>query len=242
MIVVGVDGCRAGWLSAVWDVNHQRLTTLIHPTFRAVLDTYAHASAIAVDIPIGLISGGQRACDRDARAKLGWPRSASVFSAPDRRLLQIRDWAALQRQAQTLTGRGVSKQACALFPKIMEVDGCLTPADQERVIEVHPEVSFRLLAGASMTYAKRCADGYDERAAHLRRALGLAIPSRADARANIHLAATGTLASAKQVAPDDLLDAVVAAWSAWRFASCGAVSLPTEPERDERGLLARIIA
>ena len=43
------------------------------------------------------------------------------------------------------------------------------------------------------------------------------------------------LGDAGAVAPDDVLDAAVAAWSALRIAKGDAKTLPSEPEIDERG-------
>ena len=43
------------------------------------------------------------------------------------------------------------------------------------------------------------------------------------------------LGDAGAVAPDDVLDAAVAAWSALRIARSEAKTFPSEPEIDERG-------
>ena len=77
----------------------------------------------------------------------------------------------------------------------------------ERVIEVHPEVSFRELAHRPL-HSKHRLEGLVERRRLLEEA-GLDVP-----------------ASAPRIAEPDLLDAVVAAWSARRYARGEALPLP----------------
>ncbi len=121
----------------------------------------------------------------------------------------------LARTGDTAPGAGVSKQGFAIYAKVAEVNRAMTPALQARVVEVHPEVGFWALAGGRpMAHAKGTPEGYEERRALLSDELGLAIWSRDEARA-----------VARPAAPDDLLDAVVASWTARRWAA-GASSSP----------------
>jgi predicted RNase H-like nuclease len=106
----------------------------------------------------------------------------------------------------------------------------MTPALQDRVIEVHPEVSFRALAARPLEYAKRKPAGYDERRALLEDVLEMSLWSREKARA-----------VARPAQPDDLLDATVVAWTAYRFANGSAERLPPEPPVDRRGLRMEIV-
>jgi predicted RNase H-like nuclease len=213
-----------------WDAAAGTLTTAVYRSFAELLAATEDAIAIGVDIPIGLVEGAPRRADAAARRLLG-PRRNSVFPAPDPRLLDTGTYAETLALARTLTGRGISRQAHAIYPKIAEVDRLVTPALQSRVIECHPEVAFTLLAGAPMAHPKRTAAGYDERRAALERELGIALWDRATARS-----------AARPATPDDLLDAVVVAWSAHRFATGEAISLPDPPEFDTRGRRCEIVA
>ena len=118
------------------------------------------------------------------------------------------------------------------MPKIAEVDAAMTPELQRWVVEVHPEVSFWALnQGQAMTCSKKRTAGFGERRALLLDEfpwLGLP-PTRPAMKA-----------MAGGVPADDVLDSVVAAWSAARFASGTAVSLPPNFERDGRGLVMAI--
>ena len=87
----------------------------------------------------------------------------------------------------------------------------------ERVREVHPEVSFAALAGRPLAYGKKTWNGHHERAALLRRA-GIRIPRRLEAGV---------------VAADDVLDAAVTAWTATRIARGEHRTLPADPRPGE---------
>jgi predicted RNase H-like nuclease len=84
------------------------------------------------------------------------------------------------------------------------------------MFEVHPEVSFREMAGAPLEHAKRSWNGQMER----RRLLaggGIELPD--------------DLGSLGPVPPDDVLDAAAAAWSANRIADGVARAFPNPPQR-----------
>jgi predicted RNase H-like nuclease len=230
MKVIGVDGCPGGWVAVTYDVVARTLTPSIHATFENVLVTFPEARCIAIDIPIGLSSDGPRRCDVEARRVLG-PRRSSVFPAPDPRLIDTPTYAAALARSRSLTGKGISKQGYAIWPKVAEVNGALSPDLQQRVIEVHPEVSFWALANRQpMIHPKRTPSGFEERRAALDDALGIAIPSRVEARG-----------IARPAGADDILDATVAAWTARRYVEGRAGRLPTDPPVDARGLRMEIV-
>jgi predicted RNase H-like nuclease/predicted enzyme related to lactoylglutathione lyase len=164
------------------------------------------ARVIAIDIPIGIPDTGTRPADEAARRFVG-PRASSVFTTPIRRALEAATYAEARIVATELTGRSLSSQSYALRRRILEVDEYAR--DDERVIEVHPEVSFRELARRPLL-SKHRADGLAERRTLLEEA-GIELPE-----------------SAPRIAEPDLLDATVAAWSARRYALGEAVSLPRD--------------
>ena len=203
-VVAGVDASRGGWVAIVIE-DDQFAHSLLAATFREVLDSLAQAVAVAVDIPIGLPSAGEggRAADRAARTFVG-PRRSSVFPTPPRAALSAASYAEARQVISSL-----SAQSFALGKKILEVEGCL----DDRIFEVHPEVSFAALAGGHLRHSKRSWNGQMER----RRLLSAAGIELADEMA------------AGEAAVDDVLDAAVAAWSASRKARGEAVALPFDP-------------
>jgi predicted RNase H-like nuclease len=122
-----------------------------------------------------------------------------------------------------MAGHGLSQQSFALRKKILEVDALVGPNDA--VIEVHPEVSFRALAGGPLGHSKKSWTGTVTRRALLADA-GIVVPD--------------DLGPAGQAPMEDVLDAAAAAWSAHRYASGKASSLPANPPRDARGRLVAI--
>lgn len=159
-----------------------------------------------------------------------------MFSAPDPQLLNTvvegaLDHAEASEHSRSIFGKGITKQAFAIFPKIAETNGGMIPELQKRVIEIHPEVSFWALAGRPMEHRKGIQRGFEERRDHLSGALeGLCIPTRREA---------GRIA--RPARADDVLDAIVAAWTAQRFARGEAGRLPAAPPIDARGLRMEMV-
>lgn len=138
-----------------------------------------------------------------------------MFVTPVREALAAPDHRTAGERSRELTGAGISIQSFALKPKLLEVDRWVRDARQ-RVVEVHPEVSFAELAGAPLADSKRTWAGAERR----RRLL-------ADAGVTL----SGELGEAgRRAGVDDMLDAAVAAWTARRVATGAAVARPDPPE------------
>ena len=208
-LVAGVDAWRKGWV-IVLARERVVVKTLCEATFARTLDLVADAAVVAVDIPIGLPKSGVRAADLEARAAVG-PRRSSVFLTPPRPAFLAADVAAARRIHPSLTS-----QAWALRAKILEVEALL----DDRVFEVHPEVSFAALAGRHLAHPKRSWNGQMERRRLLADA-GLEFPDELPA-------AVGA------VPVDDVLDAAAAAWSAGRIAGGDGSHLPADPPVEGR--------
>lgn len=213
--VIGVDSCRDGWVAVeLRDGRFHRAT--ISPAFRAILDAHPDVAVIAVDIPIGLHEHGLRTCDQAARAFVG-PRRSSVFPTPIRAALTASTYELARAMCKERGERGLSSQAWELRRKILDVDGEL--CDDDHVFEIHPEVCFCAMAGRPLWTRKVTWSGMWERLALLREQ-GVVIPSQAG--------------DAGAAAPDDVLDAAAAAWSAHRIAN-GQARYVSEPEVDAQG-------
>lgn len=208
VLVAGVDGYRKGWVAVSVDPSGD-VQVSTHSTFAEVLSLQARV--IAVDIPIDPAGLGSRPADAGARAFIGG-RASSVFPTPPRAALEARTFAEANEIARTITGKGISQQAFALGRKILEVHA-LADVD-ERVIEMHPEVSFCELSGGPLGDSKHTAGGLDRRRELLAEA-GIVLPGAVEG-----------------VPEADLLDAAVGGWTARRYAAGKAESFP--PERAGR--------
>jgi predicted RNase H-like nuclease len=217
--VLGVDGCPGGWVGAL--VTGRRVRWLHAPSVAPLLDA---ADVVGVDIPIGLPDSGHRLADTAARTRLSNARS-SVFFAPTRAVLDARDYADANRISKETAGAGISQQTWHLVPKIRDVDAVITSELQRRVVEVHPELSFRRL-DARVIAGKRTARGAGQRLRALHDWVDLEDLGDTPAAAGL----------------DDALDALAAAWSAARWRDGAADVLPsTDPPRDGRNLRMEIV-
>lgn len=216
--VLGVDACRAGWVAIV--LRDGRVSGAeVDASLRALLERHLDAAAVGVDMPIGLPAAGTRPCDEAARSFVGARRS-SVFATPPAEVLAADSHAEATRLSARLSGTGISQQSYALRAKIREVEA--VAADDPRVIEVHPEVSFAALAGGELRWPKKTWAGQQLRQGLLA-AAGIELPA--------------DLGPASAVAPDDVLDAAAAAWSAQRYALGEAQSLPPDASPGERKVI-----
>lgn len=217
MRVLGVDACRSGWVG-VELVDGRFAAARLAPDLAALLDATPGVRAVGVDMPLGLVGTGWREADTAAAVVLG-PRRASLFRVPPALVWQEPDYASANRRCRELTGAGMSRQAWGLRVKLREAESC------ERrwpglLYEVHPEVSFRHLGGAPMAYAKTTWNGQAARRTVLA-AHGVVVPDG--------------IGAAGRAAPDDVLDAAAAAWSAHRITTGRAVSYPDPPQRSASG-------
>jgi len=204
VIAVGIDGCKAGWM-AVAIGPEGVVGARVFTELSAVLAAWADADAYGVDMPIGLPERGRRRADEFAQAFVG-PRRSSVFFAPPRPALLVPYAEAL------LLAPGLSRQAYSLGAKILEVEPLA--GREPRIVEVHPECSFRVLAGGPVEHPKTTWAGFRMRV-RLLEAAGVAVPELPD------------------LPILDTVDAAAAAWSALRVARAEAQTLPSAPTAGE---------
>ncbi len=205
--VVGLDGCRDGWVAASAEVVPAGLGALSLRRIDRLEDALELRPAIiAADVPIGLptrAEPGGRSCDRAARKALG-PRKASVFSPPVEGVLACETYeqALEAMRSSSEHAIGLSKQSWNIVPKIREAHAFSVIADREGVafVESHPELIFAEMAGTPMAEGKKSAGGRAARLAALK-AAGLVCDL--------------ALAGAQQ---DDVIDALACLWTAGRIA------------------------
>lgn len=233
-VVVGVDGCKLGWLAAIWNPQARTLDWKGYADLATLLKAFPDAT-IGIDMPLGLWDQGDRPGDREARRMLGKPRSSSVFAPPIPSILDCRTFAEANESSKRAIGKGISQQAFGLFPKLREANATITPDIQYRVFELHPEVSFCGLAEDAMVFPKRTEAGFDERRNLLNTAMNLRQPILSRSEVARSLRDHGAQ-------PDDVLDAAIAAWTAHRVATGTAVRLRGDAVyRGANGLVMEIV-
>ncbi|MCF6115573.1 DUF429 domain-containing protein [Mesorhizobium muleiense] len=251
MTVVGVDGCRAGWIAVRRDPGAAPAAA-VFPSFAALLDALPADATVAVDMPIGLpdvSQKGGRGPEALVRPLLG-NRQSSVFAIPSRAALYahtdgfttIEAWHAGHRQASEAAKatsdppRGVSIQAFGIFAKIREIDAVLIarPELRRRVFESHPEVAFcRLNDDQAMRLPKKIKGAVNPAGMAERKALLCR-----------HGYVRGFLdrTPPRGAAADDFLDAAAMMLIAGRIASGEARPFPDPPLADRFGIPVAIWA
>lgn len=232
-VVAGVDGCPSGWLCVIKNMDTGTIMARILTRFDDVVMLIPRPVVLMVDVPIGLTDAGPRKCDLEARAKLGVPRSSSVFPAPVRPTLKAATYLDACQLGVKADGRKLSQQTWAILGKIREVDSFLRsdPTLHDWVREVHPEISFWAWNGnRAMSHRKKSPSGKVEREA-------LVMPRYGAAYAT----AKSTLLRG-QYSNDDLLDAFAALWTAERVYAGKALTIPAYPPLDSCGLRMEMLA
>ena len=144
-----------------------------------------------------------------------------MFPTPPRAVLEAADYLEACDISHADCGKKLSKQTWAIWPKIVDFDRA--PRDDGRLVEAHPEVSFRFMTGRVLP-SKHSAAGLAERTAALAEFF------------DVHRALT---AVPKGAALDDALDALGCAWTAQRQLEGNAGVLGGD--LDELGIPMRIV-
>lgn len=212
MAVLGVDGCKRGWVGVRWDgLPGGEAEVLVAASIAELVEAAGPVEAIAIDIPIDLPVDTARVAEQLARRRLPG-RASTVFNTPALAVLDAADYPAGNAANKAALGLGLSKQAWYLVPKIRDVQAWLATGPAGPVVEAHPELCFAAMNGGVVADGKTTAAGEA-----IRRSL---------------LAAHGLDVEAVRrpgVAVDDILDAAATAWTARRLADGIAERLPPEP-------------
>ncbi len=231
-IFFGLDGCKAGWFYIGIDEAGECQFGVLK-NFKDLHPFLAHAKLVLVDIPIGLPWQGQktRLCDMAARKAIS-PRGSSVFPAPARSALYKTTYQQGSEENRRQLGKGLSKQTWNIMPKIKQVDEFIRDMKPgKKVREMHPEVAFWALNGKKvLSHKKKQQAGLDER---------LDILARHYARARECFLSARAKYLVKDVASDDILDAMVGAVTAMQFPRLA--SLPETPLKDEENIPMEIV-
>jgi len=241
MRVLGIDGWRGGWVGVVLGddggverccvsrCTRDRYDPAEEP-LQALLQVAGTVDAVAIDVPIGLVERGKREAEEQARLQFGL--GSSVFwSPPCSAVLDAESQADATLRAHKLDGPGSSAQFWAIRPRVVEARAV---AAQRELVEVHPEVCFRLLASElnqDIQWAKKRSWAGMHQRLELLAAVGIDLGASDAGEAGI-------------VPADDLIDAAAAAWTARRVArqDRGLVRLGKQPDAAIASLFSVIVA
>ncbi len=242
-VFVGVDGCGAGWFAVFLIAENEKNCEWkieLFPKFSFLIDflkkEYEQVDfLILIDIPIGLKSrgNGERLSDLGARRILK-ARKSSIFPVPCREAVYAGSYEKACKVNKELAGKSISKQAWNIVPKIRDVDSFLIENEifREKVKEVAPEICFQALTGLPMEYSKKSLEGFLERIKALRTVCQFT---------DEIVEAAISKYRRKEVAKDDILDALAAAITAKMGCEYGFEYVPWQPETDSEGLKIQMV-
>jgi predicted RNase H-like nuclease len=218
-LIVGIDGCKSGWF-VIWEGADATLHSCVIPSLRKLHIATNHSClTIGVDMPVVLSDEMPREADQLARKHLG-KKSSTIFSAPTPGMLKQTSYEKACQFSKERFGKAISIQSWYLFPKIRDVQLILNQ-DQTDIYEIHPELSFRELNGDNVILeSKKKQEGHKIRRQLLERTFS-----------NFDFDSIRAQYLKKDVADDDILDALIVLWSTKRIASGEAKFLPTHPRK-----------
>lgn len=227
--VVGVDGCRGGWVAAA--LTGDRFDIDVYSTITDVLTAHADAERIFIDMPIGLPESVDDLCPEAQLRSMLCGKASSVFNRPCRQAVYANPLEASAINKAVL-GKALSAQSIGITPKIRELDEYLKahPHHRARVYESHPEIVFARLSGAPVLEKKRKKDGEHKRLS----ILSQFVPS-------IRAAIEHSGIKKQQAATGDLIDAACLAVAAQLSLTRPLLSVPERPQTDARGLMMQVV-
>ncbi len=230
MIIGGVDGCKAGWILVYYNdegkldyavADRIELLTRVSPNINKV--------RFLIDIPIGL-SGGKFVRTVEVRMReILEGRSSTVFSAPARAAVYTENYENANELNKKILGKGLSKQSFFIGKKIRQIDEFLKTNNNDEVelLESHPEICFRYLAGGVLLSKKKNEDGREER---------LNLLEKRDKNARHFFEKVVKATSRAAVSRDDIIDALCLCIVNKMSIKKGFEQLSDENDKDEEGI------
>jgi len=217
--VFGIDGCKAGWIVAE-EVNKNELKIRLFSSLSQLEILAKNEVTVGIDIPLQIHDRGFRRADSEARALLK-SRASSIFSAPAKKTLLAKTYTDACEVNFSVCGKKISKQSWFLFKKIKEARLLFCKKENNlKLYEVHPELSFMAMNNMKvLEYGKKTVEGFDLRYRLLKQFFPLF--DFREIRAKF---------KKKDVADDDILDAVAVLWSTQKIIDKIASYVPKDPE------------
>jgi len=156
--VIGIDGCKSGWITAKILENKSISFQIIENLNDRYLQE-SNLSHIGIDIPLQLSHSGKRLAEIEARSLLK-NRACTIFSPPTLNALRAKSYIDACDVNFKECGKRISKQSWNLFPKIREAQAFLENNSISKlgIFEVHPELSFMAMNDMSLIVESKKTD------------------------------------------------------------------------------------
>ena len=219
--VIGIDGCRAGWITTQV-LDNQLISFHIIKNLNDDYLKQSNLSHIGIDIPLQLSHTGKRLAEIEARVLLK-KRACTIFSPPTLNALRAKNYIDACEVNFKECGKRISKQSWNLFPKIKEAHKFLenNSISKLEVFEVHPELSFMAMNDMNLIDAsKKTETGKEIRIKLIQKFFP-----------NFSFESVRNQYKKNQVLDDDILDSIAVLWSNQKIIDNNASILPKDPEK-----------
>ena len=227
---VGIDWMKPYWLAA--EIRGDEISIRKLSNIADINNYYLKADAVLIDIPVGIPENAEENTvrpDREARDYLPTGRKPSIFPAPCRQAINMKNYAAASAENERVLGKKLTSQSHAFSKMIRQVDEFLAENKcwQNRLVESHPEVAFQMLNGGNgLQHSKHTETGIQERITILQQYGIDPMPLFAEF-------------TPKQY--EDVLDALCLAVSAKLGCENDFRTIPENPTCDSRGLKMQMV-
>ena len=219
--VIGIDGCKAGWIIAK-TLENESISFQIIKNLNDVYLEGINVSHIGIDIPLQLSHTGKRFAEIEARSLLK-NRACTIFTPPTLNALRAKNYMDACEVNFNECGKRISKQSWNLFPKIKEAQEFLDnkSINKLRVFEVHPELSFMAMNDMSLVQASKKTD--------IGREIRIKLIQKFFPKFSFE--SVRNEYKKNQALDDDILDSVSVLWSTQRIVDNIANFVPKDPKR-----------
>ena len=219
--VIGIDGCKAGWITTKIQENKSISFHLIENLNDGYLER-CNVSHIGIDVPLQLSRMGKRFAEIEARSLLK-NRACTIFSPPTLNALKAKNYMDACEVNFKECGKRISKQSWNLFPKIKESQEFLKNKLIKKlgVFEVHPELSFMAMNDMHLIQASKKTD--------IGKEIRIKLIQKFFPEFSFELVRNKY--KKNQVLDDDILDSVSVLWSTQRIVDNIAKFVPKDPKR-----------
>ena len=219
--VIGIDGCKAGWIIAK-TLENESISFQIIKNLNDVYLEGINVSHIGIDIPLQLSHTGKRFAEIEARSLLK-NRACTIFTPPTLNALRAKNYMDACEVNFNECGKRISKQSWNLFPKIKEAQEFLEnkSINKLRIFEVHPELSFMAMNNMSLVQASKKTD--------IGREIRIKLIQKFFPKFSFE--SVRNEYKKNQALDDDILDSVSVLWSTQRIVDNIANFVPKDPKR-----------
>lgn len=229
-LYLGIDGCKGGWIIAVYEAGKLRIEKYV--SVEDIFKKYPKFEDAFIDMVIGLPSSAADNRPDAAARNILKGRESTVFSVPSRQAL-YEETEKKQKEANIAAlGKSLSSQMLGIIPKMRELDQFL---DKYRnyanaIQESHPEVCFSRLNGAVVMTKKKEYEGLVQRVTILEKYLPELTVAYVKEKARI-----------LKCNADDIVDAIVLVVTANLNSQGLCETIPENVMEDAKGLKMQMV-